>query len=233
VTGRRIDLQDRDGGVRLDSLRQMARQQQKLGNQQPAAGTEFLDLAGQSIVTPPSGGQGVFLTPVYCRVHIPPQTIPSGTRTYLTNFDPQGSFFPGTNPTVMVGTSSGSQTGMYGDAPNGTNFLLTAYGIPFFPTLPAGVVNTPMGGAWVQWDGTATGAVKLELVYGPFPFPGAPVFAPGVSQGSIGNDRQSVTAPGPSVETMGFFVAVTQNSGGNRTIEGYAWISNFGLSPSS
>lgn len=43
MTGRKLELQNRDGQVRLDSLRAALCQQRKLGNMQPAAGTEFLD----------------------------------------------------------------------------------------------------------------------------------------------------------------------------------------------
>ena len=124
---------------------------------------------------------------------------------------------------------------MYSDAPPGSNYLLAGNGWPegsiFGPTFPFPSLSTPIGGAWVQWDATAAGTVSLELPYGPFAFSGQPNFAPGVSQGSAGNDKQDVTMQGQDYGESGFYVAVTQTSGGTRTVEGYVWINAFALLP--
>lgn len=169
-----------------------------------------------------SGGGGGTVQQVYVYVHIPSQTVSSGTRTYLTTFAVIGET-PGSG---MKLTSSGSETGMYADAPTGSDYLLidgTTTGIASLDLL------SPIGGAWIKWDSASTGKVTLELPYGPFAFSGQPNFAPGVTQASTGSDRQSVTVGGPQNNENGFFVAVTQNSGSDRTVEGYAWMISYAV----
>ncbi len=173
------------------------------------------------------GGGSVGAVVLYAYVHIPSQSVPSGARTYLS------MTLISETPSGILGTSSGgSETGMYGDAPSGSNFLDAGSGAP--PVTGETFNNVPVGGAWIEWDSASTGQVTLELPFGPFSFAGPtlPAFAPGVTQASSGTDRQSVSTAGTSTNGTGFYVAVTQTSGSTRTVEGYAWITGFVLTGS-
>lgn len=153
--------------------------------------------------------------------HIPSQTVPTGARTYLT-------MTGGGNYTFDGLSVPGDGGGQLGDAPVGSHYLQAGSGFP--ADLPAGTVPAGcIGGAWLQWDSGSTGKVTLELPIGPVAFSGSPATAPGVVQASCGNDRQSVSFAFEG--EVGFYVAATQNSGGNRTVEGYAWIQLVGLAP--
>lgn len=174
-----------------------------------------------SLISGGGSGGGGAVTNIWARAVIPSQSVPSGSRVYLTM-----TLSGGAESVVGIFGSSvvGDGGGMYGDAPVGSNYLVVQQGLA-----GSAIVLPGVGGAWIEWDSGSTGNVLLELPIGPAAFSGPPAFAPGVSQKSIGSDRQSVSFNFDV--TTGFYVAVTQNSGSTRTVSGYAWIETAAIAP--